>query len=350
MRDQRSVIRVLVVEDSPVVQEFLLHIFGSDPGISVIGVARNGREAVEAASEKRPDVITMDINMPEMDGLEATRKIMETNPVPIVIVSGNWNPKEVETTFKAIEAGAVSLVQRPAGIGHPEHQKTAKELLQTVKLMSEIKVVKRWPRYKQKAPECKEASLSEKKAGIEIVAIGASTGGPIVLQTILSRLPKKFQLPVLIVQHMVKGFLHGMVDWLRETSAIPVHIAANGEQIQPGHAYFAPDGFNMGVGNRGEILLNQDESENKIRPSVSFLFQSIAGVYRADAVGILLTGMGRDGAEELKLMKTKGAVTIIQDRESSVVFGMPGVALELDAATYILSPDKIAETLATFEK
>jgi len=350
MRDQRSVIRVLVVEDSPVVQEFLLHIFGSDPGISVIGVARNGREAVEAASEKRPDVITMDINMPEMDGLEATRKIMETNPVPIVIVSGNWNPKEVETTFKAIEAGAVSLVQRPAGIGHPEHQKTAKELLQTVKLMSEIKVVKRWPRYKQKAPECKEASLSEKKAGIEIVAIGASTGGPIVLQTILSRLPKKFQLPVLIVQHMVKGFLHGMVHWLRETSAIPVHIAANGEQIQPGHAYFAPDGFNMGVGNRGEILLNQDESENKIRPSVSFLFQSIAGVYRADAVGILLTGMGRDGAEELKLMKTKGAVTIIQDRESSVVFGMPGVALELDAATYILSPDKIAETLATFEK
>jgi two-component system chemotaxis response regulator CheB len=283
-----------------------------------------------------------------MDGIEATRRIMETNPVPIVIVSGNWNPKEVETTFRAIEAGAVSLVQRPVGIGHPEHQKMAKELLQAVKLMSEIKVVKRWPRYRQKAGfalESKEASLPEKKAGIKVVAIGASTGGPVVLQTILSGLPKKFQLPVLIVQHMAKGFLHGMVDWLQQTSAIPVRIAANGERIQPGHAYFAPDGFNMGVGNRGEILLSQKESENKICPSVSFLFQSIAWVYRADAVGILLTGMGRDGAEELKLMKTKGAVTIIQDRESSVVFGMPGVALELDAATYVLSPDRIAETL-----
>jgi two-component system chemotaxis response regulator CheB len=342
-------IRVFIVEDSPVVQEFLVHIFGSDPEISVIGLASNGEEAVAAAAEKKPDVITMDINMPKMNGIEATRKIMETNPVPIVIVSGNWNPEEVETTFKAMEAGAIAIVQRPMGIGHPEHQRTAKEMLDTVKLMSEVKVVRRRPHYRQKTEVVaaqKVLSRPERTTDVKVVAMGASTGGPVAIQTILRCLPKDFRVPILIVQHIAKGFLRGMVDWLSETSSVPVHLAVQGEKILPGHAYFAPEGLYMGVRNRREISLSEPGFVNNVRESVSFLFRSVSEEYGANAVGVLLTGMGKDGAEELKSMKKKGSVTIVQDKESSVIFGMPGVALELGAATYVLPPDKISETLA----
>lgn len=339
-------IKVLVVEDSLVVQEFLLHIFGADPEIRVIGVASNGEEAVAASAGKRPDVITMDINMPKMDGIEATRRIMETNPVPIVIVSGNWNPEEVETTFKAMEAGAISIVQRPAGIGHAEHQKTASDLLRTVKLMSEVKVVRRWQHYRQAPAVTAREPIARKPTEIKVIAMGASTGGPVAIQTILSLLPKGFQTPILVVQHIAKGFLQGMLDWLRETSAVLVRMAVHGERVNPGHAYFAPEGSNMGIRDKGEIYLSDSGQGNSVRPSASFLFRSVAEAYGESAIGVLLTGMGSDGAEELKLMKTKGAITIAQDKASSVVFGMPGAAMALDAATFMLSPDEIAVTLA----
>ncbi len=184
-------IRVLIVEDSPVAQEFLVYILSSDPEIQVIGTANNGEEALEAVKHKKPDIITMDINMPKMNGLDATRRIMETHPVPIVIVSGNWDTREVETTFRAMEAGALACVQRPAGIGHPGHETTEKELIQTVKLMSEVKVVRRRPHYQRGAgaPSISppiEVDIKRASAEIKIVGIGASIGGPMVLQTILA--------------------------------------------------------------------------------------------------------------------------------------------------------------------
>ncbi len=339
-------IRVLVVEDSPVVQEFLVYILGSDPAIQVIGTANNGEEAIEAVALKMPDVITMDINMPKMNGLEATRRIMETYPTPIVIVSGSVDTKEVETTFSIMEAGALVAVQKPKGIGHPDHEATAKEFIQTVKLMSEVKVVRRWPRYRREAPAVPAKAVIERiPTEIRIIAIGASTGGPLVLQTILSELPKDLPASLLIVQHMTTGFLQGMVDWIGQTSGVPIHMAVHGMDLLPGHAYIAPDGVHMGVSNGNRIVLSKDEPENGLRPSVSHLFRSVANVYGQNAIGILLTGMGKDGAEELKIMKEKGAVTIAQDRESSVIYGMPKVAKELDAATYVLSSDKIASAL-----
>ncbi len=344
-----TIINVLIVEDSPVVQEFLLDILNADPGIRVIAVAGDGMEAVKSAAENKPDVITMDINMPKMNGIEATRRIMETNPVPIVIVSGNWNPVEVETTFKAMEAGAIAMVQRPKGVGHPDHDKTAGELLTTVKLMSEVKVIRRWPGAGKKSASdaVVNKAVPQKKAHeIGMVAIGTSTGGPLALKTLLAGLPKKFPIPILIVQHIAKGFLGGMVDWLAATSAVPVHVAAHGQEILAGHAYFAPDGFNMGVEENGKIALTNFGSEKIPFPSASFLFRSIAETYGAHAVGILLTGMGWDGANELKILKTKGAITIAQDKESCVVFGMPAVAIELGAATHVLPLDKIAPMLA----
>ncbi len=340
-------IKVLVVEDSPVVREFLVRILGADPSIQVIGTANDGEQALEAVARKRPDVITMDIHMPKLDGLEATRRIMETYPTPIVIVSGRTDPREVATTFRAMEAGAVAVLRLPAGIGHPEHEASARELVQTVRLMSEVKVVRRWPkagRQPELAPPA-QAQRAQVEAKVKVIAIGASTGGPPVLQTILAALPQDFPLPILIVQHMAAGFTQGFVQWLAQTSSLPVHLAMHDEYIRPGHVYVAPDEFQMRVERSGKIVLTKDEPENGLRPSVSYLFRSVAEVYGRDAVAGLLTGMGRDGAEELKLLRDGGATTFAQDKESSVVHGMPGEAIKLDAATFILLPEKIPAVL-----
>jgi two-component system chemotaxis response regulator CheB len=341
---------VLIVEDSMVARELLVHILDSDPEIHIIGTASNGEEALKILKTNEPDVITMDISMPIMNGFEATRRIMETQPVPIVIVTASWDPEEVATSFRAIEAGAVALMEKPTGVGHPGHENEARELVRTVKLMSEVKVVKRTPRLQLPkvefaAPAPMQLEVANRSPEIGLVAIGVSTGGPPVLKQILSGLPKSFPVPILIVQHIAQGFLQGMAVWLEKATGLPFHIPVHGEYLFPGHVYLAPEALHMGVVKRDRVVLSDDGQENGTRPSISYLFRSVLKTYGQKAVGVLLTGMGRDGAEELKLMKEKGAVTIVQDKESSVVFGMPGEAIKLDAAHYVLPPEGIAAKL-----
>jgi two-component system chemotaxis response regulator CheB len=247
-----------------------------------------------------------------------------------------------------MEAGALAVLKKPMGIGHPEHEANAKELIQTVKLMSEIKPVRRWP---SRALEVRAAKampgtpLPKTQKQINVVAIGASTGGPPVIEAILSGLPEDFPVPLLIVQHMAAGFTTGFVEWLDRTSALPVHVATDGIRILPGQAYVAPDGVQMKVEMGGKISLINDPPEHGLRPSVSYTFRSVTKAFGVNAVGVLLTGIGEDGAKELKLMKDNGAITIAQDKESSVVFGMPGKAVDLDAAMYVLPPNMIVATL-----
>lgn len=340
-------IKVLIVEDSPVLLALLEHILSSDPEIHVIGTANNGLEALKRLTRMKPDVVTMDIHMPEMNGYEATRKIMETHPVPIVIVSASYTSEDLDKPFRALEAGAVAVVEKPAGMGHPDFEDAAKKLVETVKLMSEVKVVRRWSRLRpaENAASRPGVELKQTTPDIKCVAMGASTGGPPVLQIILAGLSKDFPVPVFIVQHIAAGFIQGLVDWLGQATGLPIHIASHGEYFLPGHVYFAPDGFQMTVESGGRIALSKDGTGNGLRPSVSCLFRSVAKVFGSNAVGVLLTGMGNDGAEELKLMKEKGAVTIVQDKSSSVVHGMPGEAIKLGAATHVLPPDRIAATL-----
>jgi two-component system chemotaxis response regulator CheB len=296
---------------------------------------------------KRPDVITMDVNMPWMDGYETSRKIMETNPTPIVIVSGIESVSETSNVKKYIEAGALAVVLRPAPFELPQFINFRKELIQTVKLMSEIKVVKLYPRNRkvyEKIQSGKYAFENDLKR-IKIIAIGASTGGPVALQIILSRLSKDLPVPLLIVQHIAPGFVKVFQKMLSATSGIKLKIAEDGEVISPGFGYIAPDCLHMGVTHSKKIALSDQPPENGSKPSVSFLFRSVAEAYGANALGILLTGMGKDGAGELKDMKDKGAITVVQNEGSSVVFGMPGEALKLGASSNALSPEKIAEII-----
>lgn len=346
-------INVLIVDDSPAVRLHLKNVLESDPDIRIIGMAANGDEAVMFVKSKKPDVITMDIEMPKSNGLEAIRRIMEINPVPIVVVSASFDKNDVEKTFLAMEAGAVAISEKPFGEGHNDYEKVARELVQTVKAMSEVKMVKRWSKARISGitniikPESASAQISGK---VKLIVIGASTGGPPVIQTILSGLTNILHVPVLVVQHIAKGFLEGMVEWLNHTTGLPVHIAMNKERLIPGHVYFAPDDYHMGVNNVGRIELSKALPENGLRPSVSYLFRSVINACDGETVGVLLTGMGKDGAEELRQMRESGAITIVQDEESSVVFGMPGEAVRLGAAIHILPPENIAVVIQSLIK
>jgi len=348
MKKQSTIKRVLIVEDSPTARQYLEHLINSDPRLEVVGMARDGEEGVRLIKLMRPDIVTMDIYMPKMNGYEVTQKIMEECPVPIVIVTSSRNPDDVGRSFRAIDAGALAALEKPHGPGHPKSKALAAKLVQTLKTMSEVRVVRRSPKQKKQGglPEVLPAAgPAVARQRVEVVAIGASTGGPPVLKDILSGLKQGFPAPILIVQHITQGFIEGMVEWLNKTCELSIQIALDGEQIRKGAVYFAPDGCHMGVTGAGRIVLRDGPVENNVRPSVSHLFRFVADAYGKTGAGILLTGMGKDGAMELARMKEKGAITIVQDKKSCVVYGMPGEGVKLNGAKHVLSPEGITDFL-----
>lgn len=328
-------IRILIVDDSLVQQELLTYIFSADPDIKVIGTATDGEEAIRKVVDLKPDLVTMDINMPRMNGITAIREIMSIHPLPIVVISGNFTKTEVSNSIQAMEAGAVWVIENATFT--PQSTKT---LLNTIKLMSEIKVVKRHVRFDNKAKKSPKDSLPL-LANIKVIAIGASIGGPITLQHIFKNLTNDFP-PILVVQHISTGFLQGLTDWFLQSSNLSIKIANDNEDLIRNHIYIAPDGYQMGVNSSNKIMLKPDQAINGHRPSVTYLFRSIAQNIGKPSLGILLTGMGNDGADGLKEMKEAGSMTIVQDEESSIVYGMPKEALALGASSTIMTPIEIA--------
>lgn len=343
-------IRVLVVEDSKTVQLALVSALNADPQVQVVGTAESGEAALDAARRLAPDIITMDVNMPGMDGLEATRAIMSSRPVPIVIVTGRMDPKDSATLFRVMEAGALMVLAKPEPIGTPGHEASVAKLVQYIKLMSEIKVVRRSFPAAGELPPQRPPAFAETAERIRVVAIGASTGGPPLFQQILSGLPPDFGASLVVVQHMAEGFTENFVHWLNQSSRLPVRLAASGMALVPGEVYVAPDGCHLQVGRDERIVLSGAPPDRGLRPSVDALFRSVAQGFGPRAVGVLLSGMGSDGAEGLKLMKEQGGITVAQNRESCVLYGMPQRAIELAAASYVLSPEGIIELLTTVVK
>ncbi|NWJ50499.1 MAG: chemotaxis-specific protein-glutamate methyltransferase CheB [Bacteroidetes bacterium] len=337
-------IKILIADDSLTVRNFLVKVFSLDPGIEVIGTAIDGQEAIEFVKKNRPDIITMDINMPRLDGFEATLKIMQENPIPIVIVSGDYNTTDTAKTFKALECGAVAILPRPVGVGNPDFDETVHRFVSNVKLLSEVKVIRRWNRiYNSSVTQENPNTIKDITQPIRIITLGASAGGPLVLQQILKNIPSNISVPILIVQHLDVEFAQGYADWLNIQSNIPIKIAKDGDILTAGVAYMAPGNHHIGVKAYNTILVSKDSKEKGHRPSVAFMFRSVREVFRNQVLAIILSGMGDDGAEELKLLKDKGAITIAQDFDSSLIHGMPGEAIRIGAASYILSPDQIIQ-------
>ncbi len=340
-------IRVLIAEDSPVMQDLLTHVLEADPAIMVAGIAANGREAIEMVKKLSPDILTMDVNMPVINGLEATRIIMRECPLPVIIVSSDYHPQDVEAAFKALQYGAVAVAEKPHSYGALQFEQCAARLVRTVKLMSEIKVVRRTflsGAAKSNIDLVPAVNLTKQK--IQLIAIGASTGGPQALEKILSSLPPDFTIPILILQHITAGFTAGFTDWVRTLCSIPVSIASHDSRILNGKCYIAPEGLHIEVTSDMTFQLHNKPPEHGSRPSVSVLFRSISIALKSNVVAVLLSGMGKDGAVELGYIHANGGITIAQDNESSLIFGMPGEAVKLGSAQYILSSKDIGTFLA----
>lgn len=338
-------IKVLIVDDSKVVQEFMKHILTSDPDIQIMGIASSGHEAIELAMEMRPDVISMDFHMPDMNGCDAARIIMETTPIPIVIVTASLSREDVIKNFNPYGNGVLAVLLRPPGTKHPDFVTACNILINTIKQISEKKVVRIFPpciKDQIETPRLLQTFENDLKR-IQVIAIGASTGGPHALQIILSGLPEDLPVPVLIVQHISEGFVKRFVECLSLSSGIKLKIAEDGEPISAGIGYIAPDNFHMGVSQGSKINLCNCSQENGLKPSVNYLFRSVAQTFGSNSLGVLLTGMGKDGVDELKEMKDKGAITLVQNEESSVVFGMSEEAIKIGASDHILSIEKISD-------
>ncbi len=317
------------------------------PDIEVVGQAMNGVEAVRMAMRLKPNVITMDIRMPRMDGLEATRRIMTVQPTPIVILSSSVYASDSGNAFNAIEAGALTVIEKPKGLGEKDFEMVRSQLITAVRSMAAVKVVGRQTTFPRgEGIGLRTAMLHEYFARhVQLVAIASSTGGPPTLMQIFSQLPKDFCIPIVVVQHILPQFAQGMVEWLNSRSALPVSLATHGERYTPGKILICPGDVHMVITPGGVIRLESTEPIKGQRPSATRLFESMAGVAGASSVGIILTGMGDDGVDGLEVLSKAGGHVIAQDEPSSVIFGMPKMAIQRGIVDEVLPPDGIVTRL-----
>ena len=347
-----ATIRVLVADDSMTVRKRLLQTLASDPALEVIAEARDGRAATELCRRLRPDVITMDVMMPVMDGVTATEYIMANCPTPILMVSASSNRGQVLQTFDALAAGAIDVLDKPAGF--EDEGAWERELVAAVKMVSRIKPIRRSsvnrrsrvPGAAARARKTISFPARESDEAV-IVAIGASIGGPSAVAKILSQIPPDFPLSILLVIHVAPEFSDSLVQWIATLSDLNVRVAVDGELMpRPGlgEILMAPPDRHLTV-DQGRLRVTHTPPRHLCRPSIDALFESVARECGAQAIGCLLTGMGKDGAAGLLAVRQKGGQTIAQDEASSTVFGMPREAIALDAAQVVAPLADVAGTL-----
>jgi two-component system chemotaxis response regulator CheB len=343
-----SPIRVLLAEDSPTARHHLAEMINESPGMRVIGEARDGAEVLAMVEELKPDVISMDIRMPRIDGLEATRQIMARCPTPIVVVSALLDA-DIDLSFQALQAGALAVVEKPPSRHDPTFPDKERHLVTTLAAMADVRVVRRWENApgRNSSPDASELTAPTTLQP-ELIAIGASAGGPSALSTLLKGLPEDLSVPVVVVQHMPDEFIPGLARWLNDGSPLPVRVASDGLVLEPGVVHLSPGTAHLTVTRRGKALvaeLIQEQGQSRYRPSVDVLFESVAQVCGQAAIGILLTGMGDDGAAGMLTMREMGARTFAQDKASCTVYGMPAAAVELGAAEQVVPLSRLSTVI-----
>ena len=337
-------VRVLVVEDSITQREILRQLFASDADFQVVGEAATGIEAVELAARLRPDVVLMDIHMPTMDGISATHEIMRRSPVPIVITSATLRKEDVNLAMKAFEAGAISVIEKPQGAVLLHLSKIAPQLRTELLAAASVKMNRRTSTVRRTDP-VQERVRGHQTPRREVIGICTSTGGPAVLLEILSAVSKPIPLAVLLVQHISHGFVEGFARWLAESTGHAVRLASQGSTLEPG-IWVAPPGRHLAIDEQKRIALPLPDPDDLHCPSANVLLGSLARYAGRSAIGILLTGMGDDGATGLLELKTAGGTTIVQDEKSSLIWGMPKAGRDLGAADFELDPSAIAQFMS----
>lgn len=359
-------IRVVVVDDSALMRRFIKDMLEQDAAIRVVGSARDGREAITMIQELRPDVVTMDVRMPVMDGLETTQHLMAYCPTPILVLTASLASYEVDITFKMVDAGALDVMEKPTVQDGPSLARVSRDLIRRVKVLSRVKVVthlrgrRRTTTLTSETPHPPVSPVEQRSKPLPpvvpqvalpgpdlratpdfpVVVIGASTGGPRVVHQILEKLPADLPAAVLTVQHIAEGFSSGMVEWFAATCRMPVHLATEGHRLRPGEILVAPDRRDMLITSAGVVHLVVTPLLIQ-RPSIDISMQAAAEVFGARTIGILLTGMGRDGAYGMLSIRRAGGLTIAQDAESCAIASMPRSAVQLNAVQEVLTPLQI---------
>jgi len=345
-------IRVLVVDDAVVVRKLVTEALSSDPEIEVVGSAANGRIAIAKLSQVNPDIVTMDIEMPDMNGLEALKELRKTHPSLPVIMFSTLTERGASATLEALALGATDYVTKPSNVGSvaAAQQRIRDELIPKIKVLcgrtgglGTTALVASAGTNGPAPRKVRVAPVSDRR--IDIVAIGVSTGGPNALTALLPELAADFPVPIVIVQHMPPVFTKLLADRIRAASRLNVHEGAAGGMVERGHVWIAPGGYHMVVRRERDgvrLVLNQDPPENSCRPAVDTLFRSVAEVYGARALGVILTGMGQDGLRGCWDFADQGAQILAQDEASSVVWGMPGFVAQAGLAERVLPLREIA--------
>ncbi len=334
-----SPVRVIIVDDSALMRRLLADLLEKDPGITVVGTARNGVDALATIKEKNPDVVTMDIEMPKMDGLTALQHIMDECPMPVVMVSA-MAKRQADITMKALDLGAVDFISKTSGALSLDIEKAGRDIINKIKTAAKVKVKSV---RKTRIEPISFRKITTRRDNL-LVVIGASTGGPKAIPEVLSRLPLNIPAGIVMVQHMPGGFTRSFAERLNWYTSLEVKEAEDGDKIKPGLVLMAPGDYHMVVdGTR--VRLNQGPKINYVRPAVDLLMESAARSHGASCVGVILTGMGSDGAKGMKEIKSKGGRTVVQERKSCVVFGMPKAAIDIGAADRVVPLSRIGDEI-----
>lgn len=343
-------IRVLVVDDSAFMRQILSQILASDPEIEVVGTAKNGRQALEMSLELRPHVITLDVEMPQLDGFGTLLELMEQNPTPVVMVS-TYTREGADATLRALALGAVDFVTKTSGAVSLDMGRVKDELLSKVKLAA--RATPRWRRGGGPSPggvpgEKPAPAWNGPTPAERIVVIGTSTGGPGALHRVIPHLPADLAAGVLVVQHMPPGFTRSLAQHLAEVSAIQVREAAAGDEVLTGTVLVAPGGFHMVLDEQGRIRLNKEPAIHGVRPAVDKTLLAVAPRWGANCLGVILTGMGCDGTMGLAAVRSTGGSSLVEDASTCVVYGMPRSAINMGLADEVLPIGQIADSIVRF--